>query len=234
MNNDLNDIEMMLNKIDTQLFSNRNLSNYYNNRLYNPIMNDYSTNTQYDKYQNKNNFLYDFKEIEKEKKIVEDKISNGGYPNTNIVEGKITKNIIKEKNPLSDGDSKKINDYLNNIKNEVDKFKNNESIIKNYKDKINELNHKIDEIDTNLSSLEEKNQNNKKLFEYFQEKEKNVDDKYKDLEEKFNELQKNLSNVKEEKNKTGIMLMNSIIDNNKYQEELLNQENKIKKCLMIE
>ena len=231
MSNDLNDIEMMLNKIDTQLFSNRNLSNYYNNRLYNPIMNDYSRNTQYDKYPNKNNFSYDFKEIEKEKKTLEDKISNGGYPNTKIVEGKITKNIIEEKNPLSDGDSKKINDYLNNIKNEVDKFKNNESNIKNYKDKINELNHKIDEIDTNLSSLEEKSQNNKKLFDYLQEKEKNVDDKYKDLEEKFNELQKNLSSVKEEKNKTGIMLMNSIIDNNKYQEELLNQENKINRFI---
>jgi hypothetical protein len=121
MSNNLYDIEMMLNKIDTQLFSNRNPLNYYNNRFDNPIMNDYSTNIQYDKYPNKkfsynnniinknNNFLYDFnrnKEIEKEKEMIEDKISNGGYPNIKIEEDKITQDIIKEKNPYSNDASK--------------------------------------------------------------------------------------------------------------------------------
>ena len=123
---------MMLNKIDTQLFSNRNLPNYYNNRFDNPIMNDHSTNIQYNKYPNKkysynndvfnksNNYLNDFirnKDIEKEKKIIEDKMSNGGYPNDKIPVDKITHDIITEKNSFSDGVSKNINDYLNNIKN---------------------------------------------------------------------------------------------------------------------
>ena len=222
-----------MNNIDAQLFSNKNFENYFGNHLtyeYLPnIQNDKNPNKIYnisnDAYNNNTNFLSELrnKELEKEKKNKEDIISNGGYPNNEIIEDKIK----QEKNPFSDGSNLNINDYLNNIKNEVDNLESNQFSLKNYKDKIKDLNNKINEMEINLSSIEEKSQNNKKLNEDLKEKGSNFDDKYKEIEEQFNELQKNLLNVKEEKNKTGIMLMNSIIDNNNYQKELLDQENKI-------
>ena len=66
----------------------------------------------------------------------------------------------------------------------------------------------------------EEDENNQKIIK-----------KYNEINEKYEELQKKMNLIKHGQDKTGIEIMNNVINNNNYEDEISNIENKLNQFL---
>ena len=124
---------------------------------------------------------------------------------------------------------------LNKLHQEIENLKNNEFNVEKINEDINNINSKLFKIEIDASNLEKNIQNNENLQKnsLIEEEKYNqyVINKYNEIEENYDEINKKVEIIKEEQNKVNMELMNSIKNDNNYEEEVTKFENKLNKFL---
>lgn len=154
----------------------------------------------------------------------------------NIIRQNESRNIIKnEMYPYNNNFNNEVQSRINQLHNEIENLKTNEYNINKIREEMTDINNKLFKIEVDTSSLAKNIKNNETLYKENLNEEQNnnekIINKYNEIEDKYNELNNQLNIIKAEQNKAGIEIMNSVINNNNYEEELIKVESNLNNFL---